>query len=75
MPDISKCLNSICGLRYKCWRALAKDSPWQAYSQFPGGKDCFAFWPVDERGRKEPEPEMEEDPWPYAVFPIPKEEK
>lgn len=40
-----------------------------------GGKDCFAFWPVDERGRKEPEPEMEEDPWPYAVFPIPKEEK
>lgn len=47
MPDISMCCNYKCPMRSKCYRYMARPSPYnyQAYGDFqPNGNTCDDFW-------------------------------
>ena len=55
MPDITKCANKICPMRFNCWRQIAQDSIWQSYAEFDFEYDennfarCEFFLPDRER--------------------------
>jgi hypothetical protein len=49
MSDITKCIDSKCPSRKKCWRYIAPVSPRQSYSDFNRFEDeqaCDSFWLV-----------------------------
>jgi hypothetical protein len=58
MPDISKCNNGICPLRYSCYRYTSPPSPmWQAYADFKftvvdEEVECDYYW-EDEKIKKQ----------------------
>jgi hypothetical protein len=49
MPDITMCENSLCPLRRKCERFMAKPSPFQAYDRFAPDEngECNMFMEVE----------------------------
>lgn len=49
MPDICMCSNECCPMRFKCFRYIAKPSPYQSFSRFePKEYKCDHFWPVND---------------------------
>ena len=46
MPDICMCFEPICPLKDRCYRALAKPSCYQSYSNFIYENGCDNFWDI-----------------------------
>lgn len=60
MPDISKCSNTKCPSREKCYRYRVKPSEMQSYADFkPDGEKCSRFISIDGWPQKDLIPEQD----------------
>jgi len=51
MADISKCANTMCPLRKKCYRFTAKKGMFQSYVDFKYDNGCVHFWKNNKKQR------------------------